>query len=113
MGTEVFDIAAMVPEVHAVLAGSLSSVPVPVVFPTRHDCGSVRSVRASMGRGACADGRPGRRGGALERRSPCKEGRAREREASFDASSRSAGAAMQQAEHAEMDGWAFAVRGAG
>ena len=23
--------------------------------------------------GACADGRPGRRGGALERRSPCKE----------------------------------------
>ena len=37
MGTEVFDIAAMVPEVHAMLAGSLSSVPVPVVFPTRHD----------------------------------------------------------------------------
>jgi hypothetical protein len=35
--TAVFDIAAMVPDVRRALGASLTSLPVPVVFPERHD----------------------------------------------------------------------------
>ena len=66
----------------AVLAGSLSSVLYRCGTGCVPDAARLGPVRAwvagvveavCMCGGACADGRPGRRGGALERRSPRKE----------------------------------------